>query len=206
MIENLISILTTFIINTISTLGYPGVALLMAVQTAAIPIPSEIILPFAGSLVSSGRFGFFSLALVGAAGSSLGALGAYLIGAAGGRPLAVKYGRKVFVSARDLKMAENFLSRHGALAVFAGMMLPVLRSIISFPAGVLKMPLKKFLPLVFFGSFFWSLFLVFLGMKLGENWVVLREKFHGFDTAIIILILIGGVWWVWRHFKHARES
>lgn len=206
MFENIISAVTTFIIQIISVMGYMGVGFIMAIQTMAIPLPSEIIIPFAGSLVAAGRFNFWSVVLTGAAGSVVGGSIAYYIGYKGGRPLVEKYGKVFFVSGKDLSLAQGFLQENGSWAVFFGMCLPVFRSIIALPAGVLKMKFWKFAVSVFLGSLVWCLLLAFLGMKLGANWVVLREKFHGFDTAIIILIILAGIWWIRRHFKHARES
>lgn len=193
------------ITKIISALGYVGVGLLMAIQTIAIPMPSEVIIPFAGFLVSSGRFNLWILALVGGAGSSLGALVAYQIGLRGGRPLVEKYGRMILISKHDLEMADRFFQKHGSKAALFGMMLPIFRSFISFPAGISKVPLKKFLAYVFFGSFFWSLFLGFIGMKLGDNWLSLRDKFQKFDYLILGLIALAAFFWIYRHWKNLSK-
>jgi membrane protein DedA with SNARE-associated domain len=193
---------TTFILNVISGLGYPGVVLLMAVQTMAVPIPSEIVLPFAGSLIVTGQFTLVNLALAGGLGSTIGGLIAYQVGRTGGRPLVERYGKRVLISKYDLNLAEKFLAKYGTAAVLIGTMLPVIRSVISFPAGILKMPLKKFLLMVFIGSFFWSLLLGYIGMKLGENWGTVREQLHRFDTIIIILVILLITFWIRRHIKH----
>ncbi len=193
--------MTSLIIRIISTLGYPGVAFLMAIQTMAIPMPSEIILPFAGSLVAQGRFSLVALALVGALGSALGSSLAYYIGYRGGRPLVNRYGRYILISQHDLDLVEKFFQKFGHVSAFFGQLLPVVRSFIAFPAGAAKMDYPRFVAYTFVGSFLWSLVLGYFGMKLGENWSVLREKLHGFDTAIVVLIAVGAAWWVWRHFK-----
>lgn len=206
MLQDLLTIGINFIIYVISTLGYAGVGLLMAVQTIAIPMPSEIIIPFAGFLVYTGRFNIFLVALTGGLGSMAGSFVAYKIGAIGGRPLVEKYGRMIMISQHDLDLADKFFLKHGTKAVFFGMMLPVVRSFISFPAGISKVPIKKFLAYVFFASFIWCFVLAFLGMKLGENWASLRNKFHNFDNAIIVLIVMAGMWWVYRHIKQSRKS
>lgn len=206
MLEQIFSVLTTFIANVISTFGYPGIALLMGIQTVAIPIPSEIILPFAGYLVFTGRFEIWLVALVGAVGSCLGSLVAYFIGKAGGRPLVQKYGKWVLISKHDLNLADNFFRKHGNEAVFFGMMLPIFRSFISFPAGVAKVPVKKFVTYVFLGSFIWGVFLSFIGMKLGENWSTLRTKFQGFEVALFVLAVFAGVYWVYRHIKMSKSD
>jgi membrane protein DedA with SNARE-associated domain len=206
MISNIITIVTNFIIHTISSLGYPGVALLMAVQTMAIPIPSEIIVPFAGYLVFTGRFSLLGIAIIGAVGSCIGASVAYYIGYKGGRPLVSKYGKYILISEHDLKMVEEFFGRFGSVSAFFGQLLPIARSFIAFPAGVSKMPFWKFLIYTFIGSFIWSLVLAFFGMKLGENWETLREKLHGFDTAVIVFILLGVCFWIFRHMKLNQKS
>lgn len=198
----ILAFISSLIVKIISTLGYAGVAFLMALQTIAIPIPSEIILPFAGYLAFAGRFNLWLVALVGALGSCVGATVAYYIGKKGGRPLVEKYGKYILLSQHDLAVTENFFSRHGSKAAFFGMMLPVFRSFIAFPAGLARVQLKKFLIYVFLGSFVWSLLLAYLGMKLGENWDTLRERFKSFDNAIIGLIILAGAWWVYRHFKN----
>ena len=201
MISSIVSLVANFIIQIISTLGYAGVGFLMAIQTMAIPMPSEIILPFAGSLVATGRFTLIGLALAGAFGSGLGSSIAYYIGHKGGRPLINKYGRYILISEHDLNLVEKFFARFGSVSAFVGQLLPVVRSFIAFPAGAAKMPYWKFIIYSVAGSFLWSLVLGYFGMRLGENWPTLREKFHGFDTAIVVLIIIGGVWWVYRHIK-----
>jgi len=178
----------------------------MAVQTMAIPMPSEIILPFAGSLVAQGRFSFFQLALVGALGSVLGSSLAYYIGFKGGRPLVNKYGRYILISQHDLDLVEKFFGRFGSLSAFLGQLLPVVRSFIAFPAGAAKMNYYKFATYTFVGSLLWSLALVYFGMKLGENWESLREKMKGFDSAVVVLIFLAGAWWVWRHFKNRKQA
>jgi membrane protein DedA with SNARE-associated domain len=201
MISQILSVITNFIIHIISMLGYPGVGLLMAIQTIAIPMPSEVIIPFAGSLAAVGRFTLFGIALTGGIGSSIGASVAYFIGYKGGRPLVEKYGRYILISRRDLELADNFFARHGTKAAFFGMLLPVVRSFISFPAGISRVRFWKFAVYVFSGSFIWSLVLGYFGMKLGENWLALRDKLKGFDVAIVVLIVLGIIFWVYRHFR-----
>ena len=198
--------ITTLIIHIISTLGYAGVGLLMAIQTIAIPMPSEVIIPFAGSLVAAGRFSLVGIALTGGLGSSLGAAVAYFIGYKGGRPLVEKYGKFVLISRRDLQMADNFFAKHGTKAAFFGMLLPVVRSFISFPAGISKVKFWKFEIYVFLASFIWSLALGYIGMKLGQNWMTLRDKFKGLDYIIVALIILGAAWWIWRHMKNRNKE
>ena len=202
MLEHFFSILTNFIIGIISTLGYPGVLLLMALQTMAIPIPSEVILPFAGYLAFTGRFNIFLIALFGAIGSCIGSSVAYYLGYKGGRPLVEKYGKYVLISRNDLDLSERFFLKNQAWAVFLGQHVPVVRSFLGLVGGMAKAPYKKFAAYVFTGSFIWSYILAYAGMKLGANWNSLHEKFRGFDTVIVAVIIFGVIFWAWRHWKN----
>ena len=204
MIGSILGAVTNFIIHTISTLGYPGVALLMAIQTLAIPMPSEVIIPFAGFLVLNGKFTLLGISLAGGLGSAIGASLAYLIGYKGGQFLVEKYGRMILISSKDFELTKRFFSKFGAVSAFLGQLLPVVRSFIGFPAGLARMNYLKFVSYTFIGSFIWSFVLAFFGMKLGEHWNTLRDKFHGFDTAIIILIALGVAWWIYRHIKNSK--
>ena len=204
MISSLLAKVTFFIITVISSLGYAGIALLMAIQTIAIPMPSEVIIPFAGYLVFTGRFSLLLVALSGGIGSALGGSIAYYIGYKGGRPLVEKYGHVVLISPGDLNLADRFFARFGSWAAFFGQLLPVVRSFISFPAGISRLPFKKFVVSTFLGSFIWCLVLGFVGMKLGENWASLRDRFKGFDAAVVIIIIIVIVLWVWRHLRSRK--
>jgi membrane protein DedA with SNARE-associated domain len=201
MFTDLILAITNFITSTIDQLGYTGVALLMAIESAAIPLPSEIIMPFSGFLVQSGRFTLFGLALAGAIGSVLGSVITYGIGYYGGRPLIIKYGKYVLISEHDLHLTERFFQRFGKLSVFIGRILPVVRTFISIPAGIGKVPFWPFVIYAFLGSFIWSYFLAWLGMRLGENWHVLETYFRKFDLLIGLIIIAFIVWWISRHFK-----
>ncbi len=206
MIENIISALTNFIIHIISTLGYSGVALLMAIESACIPLPSEIIAPFAGYLVYLNRFSLWGVAVAGGVGSMIGSFVTYEIGKYGGRPIIEKYGKYVLISKHDLDLADKFFAKYGHWSTFIGRLLPVVRTFISLPAGIARVPRLPFLVYSFVGSVIWTYFLAFFGMKLGENWHTLRDKLHGFDMAIVGLIVVGGVWWVWRHIKNSAKG
>lgn len=204
MIENVIVVITSFIVRTISTFGYVGVAVLMGIESACVPLPSEIIAPFAGFLVSTGRFSLWGVALAGGLGSMFGSWLTYEIGKWGGRPFVEKYGKYILISHHDLDIADKFFEKYGHLSTFIGRLLPVVRTFISLPAGIARVKLVPFLLYSFVGSVIWTYVLAFFGMKLGENWSILRSKLHGFDTAIIILIIAGATWWIWRHFKRRQ--
>lgn len=201
MFADIIFSVTNFIITTISVLGYFGVAFLMALQSAAIPLPSEIILPFAGVLVGEGRFALLPLALIAALGSAAGGAVAYLIGYYGGRPLILKYGRFVFLNEHDLSRVERFFARFGPVSVFFGQLLPVVRTFIAFPAGLGRLRFGKFIIFAFAGTFIWSYFLALAGMKLGENWTVLEGYFRKFDAVIVAGIVFLIIAWIVHHIR-----
>ena len=206
MLGSILSAITTFIISTISLLGYSGVALLMAIESAAIPLPSEVIMPFAGFLVTEGRFTLFLAALAGAVGSVLGSWVTYWLGRYGGRPLVQKYGKYILISEHDLNLADKFFARYGTWATFFGRILPGIRTYISIPAGISKTKFWPFTLTCFVGSFLWSYLLAWIGFKLGQNWEALKPLFRKFDVAIVVLIVIGLVWWIRRHIKNTVRN
>jgi len=206
MIAKLLAALAGFVIATISRFEYVGIALLMGIESACIPLPSEIIMPFSGYLVYQGRLQLWLVALAGAVGCVLGSLVAYWIGAVGGRPLIERYGRYVLISHRDLDLAERWFRKHGDITIFIGRLLPVVRTFIAFPAGVARMSLWRFNLYTFLGSFIWCWLLAWIGVKLGENWHSLGVYFHRFDALIGAVILAGVVWYVWRHIRYMRAN
>jgi membrane protein DedA with SNARE-associated domain len=205
MLHNLLDPVIAWIGNIVASWGYVGVALLMAVESANVPLPSEAILPFAGYLVSQGKLNFHGAALAGAIGCVLGSVPSYLLGLYGGRPFLEKYGKWILVSKRDLELAERWTSRWGDAVFFIGRMLPVVRTFISFPAGVLKLNLPRFLLFTFIGSWIWSYFLVYVGTVFGQNLEAFKTVWHKFDLAIVVLGVAAVGWYVYRHVKHAHE-
>jgi len=208
MVAKLIELVSAFIVGTISALGYGGIVLLMAIESACIPLPSEIIMPFSGYLVYTGELNLWIVSVAGAIGCVLGSLVAYWAGIYGGRPFIEKYGRYVLISHHDLDLADRWFDRFGEVIVFASRLLPVIRTFIAFPAGVARMNLKKFVIYTFMGSLPWCLGLAYVGQKLGEQWdtnPTLKTLFHRFDFVIGIVIVLAAVWWVWRHLRHARR-
>ena len=203
MAGKLLAALAAFIIGVISTLGYGGIVLLMAVESACIPLPSEIIMPFSGYLVFRGELLLWGVALAGAAGCVLGSLAAYYLGARGGRPLVERYGPYLLISAHDLELADRWFARHGDITVLVGRLLPVVRTFIAFPAGVARMSLGKFVAYTFLGSFIWCWALAWVGLHLGEHWDTLGVYFHRFDVVVVLAIIAAALWWLWRHL-HQR--
>jgi membrane protein DedA with SNARE-associated domain len=228
MSERIVAFLVHFVTSVIDAGGYAGIAALMAIESACIPLPSEIIMPFAGALialhfdstgqlVSPGRFGggnellgLLFVATAGAIGCNLGSLVAYWIGAIGGRPLVERYGRWVLMSRHDLDRMTRFFEKYGSITVLLGRLLPVVRTFIAFPAGIARMPQGRFHLYTFIGSWPWCFALAYAGMRLGESWndpnSKFHELFHRFHTAIIVLILVALVWFVWTHIQRARKE
>jgi len=196
--------LSHLIVAFISHTGYAGVLVLMAIESACIPLPSEIILPFSGFLVSTGRFQLWWVAIAGALGCNLGSMVAYAVGYYGGRPLAVRYGRWLLIAPGDLERAEKWFRRRGDLAVFVSRMLPVVRTYIALPAGVARMPLLRFHVYTFLGSLPWCLLLAYIGARLGANWETLGPVFHRFDLVWAPLLLALVVLGIWHHAKRMR--
>jgi membrane protein DedA with SNARE-associated domain len=202
LIEHLIAKLGLLVISVISTIGYAGITLLMAIESACIPLPSEVIMPFSGYLVYTGQFNLWIVALVGAIGCNLGSAVAYEVGYYGGRRLVERYGSYVLLSQTELDWADHFFARFGDMTVLISRMLPVIRTFIALPAGVARMPRMRFHVYTFVGSFPWCLGLAYLGMKAGENWKYLGKYFHQFDKVIGALIALGLVWFVWSRWQH----
>jgi membrane protein DedA with SNARE-associated domain len=209
MSEKIIAIVVGFVTHVISAGGYAGIVALMAIESACIPLPSEIIMTFTGYLVYLGRFNLLLAATAGAVGCNLGSVVAYWIGAKGGRPLVERYGRWVLMSHHDLDRMTHFFDRYGSITVLIGRLLPVVRTFIAFPAGIAKMPQGKFHIYTFVGSWPWCFVLAYVGMKLGQAWDTdprFHEWFHRFHLAVEIALVVGVVWFVWTHVRRVRES
>ncbi len=209
MIARILEFLSGIIVATISLLGYGGIVLLMAIESACIPLPSEIIMPFSGYLVSTGQLNLWLVGIAGAFGCVVGSLVAYWVGIRGGRPLIEKYGRYVLVSPHDLDLADRWFANYGEIIVFVSRLLPAIRTFIAFPAGVARMNLKRFIIYTFAGSLPWCLGLAYIGQKLGEQWNKderLKTWFHRFDFVILIVGVLLASWWIWRHVKHLRKA
>ena len=207
MVAKIIGILSGFIVATISKMGYMGVVLLMAIESACIPLPSEIIVPVSGDLVSRGEMNLWCVGVAGAVGCVLGSLVAYWVGMYGGRPFIEKYGRYILLSRHDLDIADRWFAKHGEIIVFVSRLLPAIRTFIAFPAGVARMNLTRFVIYTFAGSLPWCLGLAYVGQKLGEQWDkddTLKTWFHRFDFLIGIAGVLFVSWWIWRHLKHSR--
>jgi membrane protein DedA with SNARE-associated domain len=209
MNEKILALLFEFVTHVIRAGGYAGIVALMGIESACIPLPSEIIMPFAGYLVFKGYFNLFWVATAGAAGCNLGSLVAYWIGARGGRPLVERYGNWVLMSHRDLDRMTRFFEQHGSITVLLARLLPVVRTFIAFPAGIARMPQLRFHVYTFLGSWPWCFALAYAGNKLGERWNSdprFEQIFHRFHLAVEIAILAAFVWFVWTHVRRRKEA
>jgi membrane protein DedA with SNARE-associated domain len=206
LVTDLLKTIVVFVTATISALGYPGVVLLMAIESAAIPLPSEVIMPFSGYLVHLGRFSLHGAALAGAVGCVIGSWAAYAVAAWGGRAFVHRYGRYVLISPRDLDLAERLFARYGSPIIFFSRLMPVVRTFISLPAGLARMPLLRFTVYTFLGSYPFCWALALIGRKLGEHWHSLESYFRKFDLFIAALLIAGLFWWVRRHLRMERQA
>jgi membrane protein DedA with SNARE-associated domain len=202
MSEKILTALFLFIESLIAATGYGGIVILMGIESACIPLPSELIMPFAGYLVFERTMKLLWVATAGAIGCNLGSLVAYEVGCYGGRPLVERYGRWVLMGRRELDWADRFFARWGYLAVFVARLLPVIRTFIALPAGISRMPRGRFHLYTFLGSWPWCFALAWLGMKLGENWRTLGQYLHKFDAVILLAVAVAIVWFVWSHWRN----
>jgi membrane protein DedA with SNARE-associated domain len=208
-IEQIIAILAEFVIGVIEATGYLGVMLLMAIESACVPLPSELIMPFAGYLVSQGKMNLYLAATAGALGCNLGSVVAYEAGKRGGRPLVEKWGKYLLIGPDELDMADRFFQRWGSPAVFIGRLLPVIRTFIAFPAGVARMKLVPFHIYTFAGSWPFCFALAWLGKWLGEEWhgnPKVSAAFHSASGTIAVILFGLGVWYVWHRVRAIRRA
>jgi membrane protein DedA with SNARE-associated domain len=198
-----------FISATYNLLQWPGVVALMAVESACIPFPSELIMPLAGWMLIKDQSLPVSFTLVagiyGALGNTIGSVIAYYVGMLAGRPLLNKYGRYILISPHDLDVADRWFSRSGSWTVFVSRLLPVIRTYISLPAGIARMNIIKFLIYTFTGSFIWSTGLAYGGYLLGEHWEQLRDAMRPFDPFFIAIVIALVIYYIYRHVKHFRK-
>ena len=194
----------------ISDLGYPGIFILMALESALIPIPSEVIMPFSGFLVTEGRFDLKLVVLVGALGNLVGSWIAYALGYYGEkavvRKLIAKYGKFILLTEEEFNSALKLFNKYGQWVAAVARVLPAIRTVISLPAGIAKLPFIKFSALTFFGSLIWSYFLTYVGVLLGENWQIIRPYFRKFDIFIVTvsIIVIGA--YIYHKLKKRKVS
>ena len=206
MIYDIFAIISSLVINVISNLGYGGSFILMILESALIPLPSAIIMPFSGFLVWEEKFSFPNVIWWGTFGNLIGSIIAYWLGYYGGRPLIEKYGKFVLISRHELDFADRWFQKYGGISILFSRMLPAVRTFISLPAGIARMPFGKFCLYTFLGSLPWSFVLTYAGVIMGENWKGLEVYFRKFDWAIGILgILILG-WFIYYKIRTNKQK
>jgi membrane protein DedA with SNARE-associated domain len=209
MLDHVISVLVTWIVAVVSAAGYLGVVVLMAIESACIPLPSEAIMPFAGYLVSIGQFSLLGAATAGALGCNVGSTIAYYVAARGGRKVFERWGAYILIGPAELDRADRFFARYGSVTVFVGRLLPVIRTFIAFPAGLARMPMMKFQIYTFLGSWPWCFGLAYVGLELGNRWnsdPTFRNLFHRFDVVVVAVLLVGFAWFAWSRWRESYRS
>jgi len=209
VLEAIDVIVLPFLESLYERFGYVGVVIAMTIESCAIPLPSELILPFAGWSVSRGLvepltsspWSYWGAVVAGVLGNTLGSLASYAIGAYGGRPLVQRYGRYVLISAHDLELAERWFARFGEATVFFSRMLPIVRTFISVPAGIARMPLWRFTLFSILGAIPWVMLLVWGGMQLGDHWLDLKQSLRGLDYLVAAALVAAVGLFVWRHVR-----
>lgn len=195
-----------FLANLYGAVGYLGVMLAMAIESAMIPLPSELVLPFAGFLVSDpahvepitgGPWSFWIVVVVATIGNTIGSLVGYAIGAYGGRPFLERYGRYLLIRPHEIELADRFFARWGSETAFFSRLFPIVRTFISFPAGVARMDLRRFIAYSTAGAFLWSIALVWAGVQLGSNWEEIRHLLQPFDLAIAVGVVVLAAVFLW---------
>lgn len=202
LLEPILKLVTEYI----AALGYWGLAIGMAIESCNIPLPSEVILPFGGYLVSTGQLNFFWASMAGAIGGTVGSIISYFIGLLGGRPFILKYGRYIGINERKLTTADYWFNRHGEATVFFTRLLPIIRTFISLPAGISGMNFPRFVTYTFLGSLPWCFFLTYLGVKMGENWEDLKVWFHRADILVIAVIMAVIAYLGYRYWKGLKGN
>jgi membrane protein DedA with SNARE-associated domain len=222
--ERVVSGIESFLIGLIQhwylTTGYFGIMLAMALESCCIPLPSEIVMPLAGYFVyqstinSTGRFSLVWVAIIGAIGCVLGSAIAYVIGATGGRPLLLRYGRYILISKADSDRADRWFRRHGSSVAFFSRLMPIVRTYISLPAGISEMPFGRFLLFTFLGSLPWCLLLAYIGVLLapavGNDPTAIPDKlggvFHGLDVVVALVLVAAVAYYIYRHIQHDKAA
>jgi membrane protein DedA with SNARE-associated domain len=214
MLAHLTDTLIQLITNLYVSTGLLGILLAMAIESCGIPLPSEVVMPVAGILVASGRLlqgvnpvvALLLVALAGTLGCLIGSIAAYGIGSAGGRPLLLKYGQYVLISQHDADGADRFFHRWGSATTFFSRLLPVVRTYISLPAGIAKMPFGKFCLYTLLGSFPWCLLLAYIGTVIGDHLSQLSPIFHSLEAVILLAVVVLVVLYIWRHIRNDRRT
>ena len=206
IIRDALAAMAQFAIQTTSFLGYGGIVLLMTIDSTIFPLPSELVMPFAGFLAATGRFNIWLVILASGIGSLLGSLLSYWMGRYGGNAPVLRWGHWVFLDVEDLKKTEDWFARKGEAVIFVSRFIPVVRQFISIPAGIARMNIWRFSLYTFLGATLWNGFLAWLGFFLGERWEEVGHVVEQFSNAIAVLLVVAAIWFVWHHVGHKRRK
>ncbi|RLQ91089.1 DedA family protein [Falsibacillus albus] len=206
MLHQLMNSLDSLILDAISSLGIWGIFFGMLVESACIPLPSEVIMLFGGFLVGNGQLSFWSVIFAGVFGNLIGSILIYWVGKKGGRPFIEKYGKYVLLNQNHVKKSEAWFDKYGSAATFFGRILPVIRTFISLPAGMANMKMSKFITFTFLGCIPWNMVLVYMGVKLGENWETAQSYMKPVTYLIFGAVILLGLWWVFKLIKSRKAA
>lgn len=196
----LVELITQIVTNFLEITGYIALVVLMAMESMIFPVPSEAVMPFAGFLVAEGKMSLILAILFSTLGTLIGSLASYAMGYYGGNRFVKHFGRYFLLDEEELMWTEHWFSKHGAKTIFISRFIPVVRHLISIPAGIGKMNLKKFIAYTILGGLIWNSFLLYMGVILQNNWTIIQQYSHPIDYVIIILFILAVIWFIWRHF------
>jgi membrane protein DedA with SNARE-associated domain len=203
---SIVEYVSDLIVNLITAFGYPGIFLAMALESACIPLPSEVIMPFSGFVVAEGRLTLWGITIVGALGNLFGSVIAYYVGLIGGRPFLERYGGYILITRKKLDIADRWFNRYGDRAVLISRLLPGIRTYISLPAGIAHMNLRHFVLYTFAGSLPWCFALGYLGVLLGPRWDLLKGYFHILDAIMIAGIILAAAYLIYKYRQGSPED
>lgn len=206
ILSELVLWLGQFAVNAISSMGYFGVFFLMILESMVFPMPSELVMPFAGFLAYEGRFNLMLVLLISTLGSIVGSLISYYMGYYGGNKIVLKYGKYLFLNERDLRKTQKWFKEKGERTIFIGRLIPVVRHLISIPAGIGKMDLTKFCIYTTLGALLWNAFLAYLGYLLGKNWNLVRHYTEPISIIVAVLIVVAAIYFMYSHIKSYKRN
>jgi len=204
--SELLATFGNFVLSIISTLGYGGIIILMMLESMVFPIPSELVMPFAGFLIAQGKFSFLYVIICSSIGSIIGSIISYYIGLYGGISLINSYGKYLLIDHDDLKKTQAWFHKRGELTIFIARLVPVVRHLISLAAGIGEMKKKTFIIYTIIGATIWNSLLAYLGYVLGQHWDVIGRYTRELDIIILLLLLIGVVFYIYRHLQKRKKD
>ena len=206
LLSQIFSSIGQFAVRTIEFLGYPGITVLMTLESMVFPLPSELVMPFAGFLVVEGKINFWLVVLFSSLGSLLGSLISYYAGYYGGNKFVLKLGKYLLLDFTDLEKTEKWFKKKGEKTILISRFIPVVRHLISIPAGIGKMDIKKFCMYTVLGATLWNGFLAYCGYALGKNWRLVRHYSEYISIAVATILLLAGIYFVYHHIKNKTRG